>query len=92
MMPGLIKSYLETMQNRFSTDMSMQCKAEIANIHQQANRAFLPLKVRIAAAKRAIAKCYSGDHRLCSDYSSVCNEAKDSSWIVTSTFYHLYFK
>ena len=86
MMPGLTKSYRETMRNRFSTDMSMRCKAEFDNIHQQVNGAFLPLKMRISAAKPAIAKCYSGGHSLCSDYSSVCNGAKDNNWIVKSTF------
>ena len=86
MMPGLTKSYRETMRNRFSTDMSMKCKAEFDNIHQQVNGTFLPLKVRISAAKPAIAKCYSGEHSLCSDYSSVCNGAKDNNWIVKSTF------
>ena len=29
MMPGLTKSYRETMGNRFSTDMKMQCKASL---------------------------------------------------------------
>ena len=86
MMPGLTKSYRETMRNRFSTDMSMRCKAEFDNIHQQVNGAFLPLKVRISAAIPAIVKCYSGDHSLCSDYSSVCNGDKDNNWIVKSTF------
>ena len=80
------------MRNRFSIDMSMRCKAEFDNIHQQVNGAFLQLKVRISAAKPAIAKCYSGDHCLCSDYSSVCNGAKDNNWIVKSTFYHQDFK
>ena len=37
-------------------------------------------------AKPAIAKCYCGDNSLCSDYSSVCNGAKDNNWIVKSTF------
>ena len=42
--------------------------------------------MRISAAEPAIAKCYSGDHSLCSDYSSVCNGAKDNYWIVKNTF------
>ena len=75
MMLGLTKSYRETMRNRFSTDMSMQCKAEFDNIHQQVNGEFLPNKVQISAAKPAIAICYTGDHGLCSAHSSVCNGA-----------------
>ena len=92
MMPGLTKSNRETMRNRFSTDTSMRCKAEIDNIHQQVNGEFLPLKVWISAAKPAIAKCYSGDHGNCSAHSSVRNGAWDNNWIVKSTFLLSTFK
>ena len=92
MMPGLTKSYRGTMRNRFATVMSMRCKAEFDNIHQQVNGEFLPLKVWISAAKPAIAKCYSGDHSLFSAHSSVCDDALDNNWIVESTFLPSTFK
>ena len=80
------------MRNRFSTDMSMQCKADFDNIHLQVNGEFLPLKVRISADKPAITKCYSGDHSLFSAHSSVCDGAWGNNWIVESTFLPSTFK
>ena len=87
MMPGLTKSYRETMQNRFSTDMSMLCKVEFDFIHQQVNGDFLPLKEWISTANPAIAKCYSRDHSICSVHLSLFDGAWDNNWIVKSTFF-----
>ena len=86
MMPGLTKSYRENLRNRFSTDLSMRCKSEFENVHQQVKGDFQWLKAGVCRAKQAILMCYSGNHSLCSVHSSVCNGTTSNNWIANSTF------
>ena len=57
MMPGLTKCYRERLRNRFSTDLSMRCKTEFENLHQQVKGDCKSLKVRIGQAKQAVMDC-----------------------------------
>ena len=86
MMPGLTKCYRERLRNRFSTDLSMRCKAEFENLHQQVKGDCKSLKVRIGQAKQAVMLCYSGDHILCPLHSSVCDGTNSNNWIIKSPF------
>ena len=86
MMPGLTKSYRESLRNRFSTDLSMRCKTEFENLHEHVKGECGDLKVRIGHAKQAIIMCYSGDHSLCSVKSTVCDGTNSNNWITKSPF------
>lgn len=47
MMPGLIKSYRQTLHNRFSVDLRMRCQAEFESAHQYINGDFKRLKAKM---------------------------------------------
>lgn len=86
MMPGLTKSYRQTLQNRFSVDLSMRCQAEFESAHQYVNGDFEKLKAKIQTAYDAIIMCYGGDHTLCETHSNVCKGKTDNNWLIKSEF------
>ena len=85
-MPGYTKAYRETMQNRFSSELSMRCQAEFENAHQDVGDNFTRLKARICEITDAIILCYSGDHTLCRTQSSICMGETDNNCILKSAF------
>ena len=83
------KKYL---QNRFASDLSSRCQAEHKAMMAHHGGDAARVSSGMPKTKRAISRCYTGDHSLCRKNSFVCRGTQVNNWVIKSCYLPNNFK